>query len=247
LPAPEASFIISGLMDKSWIAANLEEVRARVESRCLANGVDPSGVKIVGITKTLTAETAMDGIKAGLTDLGENRVQEAAKKIPMVSPRPKWHLVGHLQKNKVKKAVEIFDIIESVDSLELAQLISMRAYETGKTMETYLQVNSSFETSKHGFDPGEIFDFADKINKLPGLIVSGLMTIGPLTDDLDLIKKAFAMTRDLFEKLNARMGGGFEVLSMGMSGDFEAAIGMGSTNVRVGSTIFGARDYGAAA
>ena len=228
-------------MDKSWIAANLEEVRARVESRCLANGVDPSGVKIIGVTKTLTAEMAMEGIKAGLTDLGENRVQEAAKKIPLVSPRPRWHLVGHLQKNKVKKAVEIFDIIESVDSLELAQLISMRACEMGKTMETHIQVNSSYETSKHGFDPGEIFDFADKINELPGLMISGLMTIGPLTEDLDLMKKAFAMTRDLFEKLKAKVGGGFEVLSMGMSADFELALDYGANALRIGTAIFGPR------
>ncbi len=228
-------------MDKSWIAANLEEVRARVESRCLANGVDPSGVKIIGVTKIISAEMASEGVKAGLTDLGENRVQEAAKKIPMVSPRPRWHLVGHLQKNKVKKAVEIFDIIESVDSFELAQLISMRAYETGKRMETYLQVNSSYETSKHGIDPGEIFDFADKINELPGLMVSGLMTIGPLTENLDLMKRAFAMTRDLFEKLKAKVGGGFEVLSMGMSGDFELALDYGANALRIGTAIFGPR------
>jgi pyridoxal phosphate enzyme (YggS family) len=228
-------------MDKSRIAANLAEVRARVERRCLANRVDPSTVKIVGVTKTLTAETAMEGIEAGLTDLGESRVQEAAEKISMVSPRPVWHLVGHLQKNKVKKAIEIFDIIQSVDSLELAQLISIRARDAGKTMETYLQVNSSFETSKHGIDPGEIFDFADKINKLPGLIVSGLMTIGPLTDDLDLIKKAFAMTRNLFDKIQARMGGGFEVLSMGMSGDFELALDYGANELRIGTAIFGPR------
>ncbi len=228
-------------MDKRRIAANLEEVKARVESRCLANGVDPSRVKIVGITKMFTAETAMEGIKAGLTDLGENRVQEAAKKIPLVIPRPRWHLVGHLQKNKVRKAVEVFDIIESVDSVELAQMISMRACEVGKKMETYLQVNSSYETSKHGIDPGEISDLADKINELPGLIVSGLMTIGPLTDDLDLIKKAFAMTKDLFDKLKARMGGGFEVLSMGMSGDFELALDYGASELRIGTAIFGPR------
>ncbi len=228
-------------MEKSWIAANLEDVETRVEGRCRANGVDPSGVKIVGVTKTLTAEMAMEGIKAGLTDLGENRVQEAARKIPMVTPRPRWHLVGHLQKNKVKKAVEIFDIIESVDSLELAQLISMRACEEGKKMETYLQVNSSYETSKYGIDPGEIYDFADKINELPGLMVSGLMTIGPLTEDPDLIKRAFAMTKNLFDELQMIMGGGFGVLSMGMSGDYELALDYGANALRIGTAIFGPR------
>jgi pyridoxal phosphate enzyme (YggS family) len=228
-------------MDKSRIAVNLAEVKARIKRRCLANGVDPSTVKIVGVTKTLTAEKAMEGIRAGLTDLGENRVQEAAAKMPMVSPRPVWHLVGHLQKNKVKKAVEIFDIIQSVDSLELAQLISMRACESEKTMETYIQVNSSYETSKHGIDPGEIFDFADKINKLPGLMVSGLMTIGPLTEDLDLIRNAFEMTKNLFDKLQAEMGAGFEALSMGMSGDFELALDYGANVLRIGTAIFGPR------
>jgi pyridoxal phosphate enzyme (YggS family) len=228
-------------MDASWIAANLKGVQARVESRCLAKGVDPSRVRIIGITKTIPVEMASEGVKAGLTDLGENRVQEATRKIPIVSPRPRWHLVGHLQKNKVKKAVEIFDVIESVDSLELAQLISMRACEMGKTIETHIQVNSSHETSKHGFDPAEILDSADKINELPRLMLSGLMTIGPLTDDLELLKKAFAMTRDLFEKLRAELGGGFKVLSMGMSGDFELALDYGANALRIGTAIFGPR------
>jgi pyridoxal phosphate enzyme (YggS family) len=228
-------------MDAGRIAANLKGVQARVESRCLANGVDPSGVRIIGITKTIPVEMASEGVKAGLTDLGENRVQEAAGKIPMVSPRPRWHLVGHLQKNKVRKAVEIFDVIESVDSLELARLISKRACEMGKTMEMHIQVNSSYESSKHGFDPAEIFDFADKINELPGLMLSGLMTIGPLTDDLEQLKKAFAMTRNLYDRLKTRLGSGFEVLSMGMSGDFELALDYGANALRIGTAIFGPR------
>lgn len=108
-------------------------------------------------------------------------------------------------------------------------------------METYLQVNSSCETSKYGIDPGEIYDFADKINELPGLIVSGLMTIGPLTEDPDLIKRAFAMTKNLFDKLQRIMGGGFGVLSMGMSGDYELALDYGANALRIGTAIFGPR------
>ena len=228
-------------MDDSLIAANLHEIRLKVERRCQASRADPSGIMILGVTKFIPAETAALAVRAGLTDLGENKVQEAAKKIPEVFPRPRWHLIGHLQTNKANKAVEIFDVIESVDSLRLAEMISRRALEIGKNMEIFLQVNSSGEQTKHGFEPVEILGYADKIKKLPGLDLAGLMTMGPLTGNPDLVKKSFEMTRDIFEKLVFAFGEGFRVLSMGMSGDYELALDYGANEIRIGTAIFGPR------
>ncbi|MEE9552744.1 MAG: YggS family pyridoxal phosphate-dependent enzyme [candidate division Zixibacteria bacterium] len=228
-------------MDESLIAENLGELRLRIENRCRSNRIEPSSVTILGVTKFIPAEAAAVAVKLGLADLGENRVQEAAIKIAKVTPRPRWHLIGHLQKNKVKKAVEIFDVIESVDSLELAESVSSRAEEMGKRMEIFLQVNSSGEPTKHGFDPGEIQGFADKINELRGLKLSGLMTMGPLTEDIDLIKKSFELTRSVFEKIGKSVGTGFSRLSMGMSGDYELAIDYGTNEIRIGTAIFGYR------
>jgi pyridoxal phosphate enzyme (YggS family) len=228
-------------MEDQRIASNLAEIQLKVDKRCQARGFDPSKVTIVGVTKFVSAEAASEAVKAGLKDLGENRVQEAADKIKAVSPRPRWHLIGHLQKNKVKKAVELFDVIESVDSVELAEMISRRALESGKIIEAFLQVNSSGETTKHGFDPGEILGSADKINELPGLSLAGLMTLGPLTVDIDLIKRSFELTAKIFGELRQRLGDSMGVLSMGMSGDFELALDYGANEIRIGTAIFGSR------
>ena len=219
----------------------MREVQAKVQKRCLANGVDPAGITVVGVTKEINAEMAVEAVKAGLTDLGENKVQEAVSKILKVAPRPRWHMIGHLQRNKVKKAVELFDVIQSVDSLELAQLISDKALDSGKSMEVLLQLNSSGEVSKHGFDPGEIRDAADKIKELPGLTLCGLMTIGPLTADIERIKKSFSLARDMYGKFRDMLGDEFRVLSMGMSGDYELALDYGANMLRIGTSIFGPR------
>lgn len=228
-------------MDEDLIRRNLEIVRSRVDDRCRANGTNPSGVTIVGVTKFVPAEIAGMAVKAGLNDLGENRVQEAAGKIKEVHPRPKWHLIGHLQKNKVKKAVEIFDVIESVDCLKLAELISEKALGSGRRMEIHIELNSSNEPTKHGFGPEDIAGFADKINELSGVRLTGLMTVGPLTDDENLIRGSFELTRRIFESLREAIGIGFRVLSMGMSGDYEIALDFGANELRIGTAIFGPR------
>jgi PLP dependent protein len=228
-------------MSANRIAQNIEMIRRRVQSRCLKNNVDASSITIVGISKTFPASAAESAVRAGLADLGENRVQEAAAKIPEVSPRPRWHLVGHLQKNKVKKAVELFDIVQSVDSLELAFLISEQAGMAGKIMEIYLQVNSSYEPQKSGFDPVEILKAAEKIAGLANIKITGLMTIGPMTDDTKEIARSFSLTGNLFGRVREIIGSGFERLSMGMSGDFELAIDHGANVLRIGTAIFGER------
>ena len=224
------------------IAQNIDFVRQQVADRCLKNGIDPAGITIVGISKTHPAEAASMAVKAGLIDLGENRVQEAAFKIPLVRPIPTWHLVGHLQKNKVKKAVELFDIVQSVDSLELAQILSIQAGKNEKEMVVYLQVNSSNEPQKNGFDPAELLRVTRDLLRLPNLKIAGLMTIGPLTEDTGKIEKSFAMTRSQFDKMRELVGAEFTKLSMGMSGDYELALDYGANVIRIGTAIFGARD-----
>jgi hypothetical protein len=204
-------------------------------------GIDPAAVAIVGVTKMFPPQVAVEAIKAGLKDLGENRVQEAAEKIPHVTPRPIWHLVGHLQKNKAKKAVELFDVIQSVDDIELARLISEQAGKVGKSQTIFLQVNSSYEPQKSGFDPAEIIDAAGIIKDLPNLSLEGLMTIGPLTDNREELAKSFGLTKAIFERIQTSLGPGFAQLSMGMSGDFEMALEYGANVLRIGTAIFGKR------
>lgn len=224
------------------IALNLEMVREKVKNRCLKNAIDPSRILIVGITKSHPAGLASEAVAAGLTDLGENKVQEASEKISQVEPRPRWHLVGHLQTNKVKKAVEIFDVIQSVDSLEVAEAISSVAGRTGKTMEIYLQVNSSGEHQKSGFQPGDVVEAAKNMVSLPNLNITGLMTIGPMTENVELIKKSFGLTQALFERIQSQIGENFNKLSMGMTGDYELALDYGANVLRIGTAIFGPRE-----
>lgn len=228
-------------MGTGQVTLNLEAVRDKIRVRCLKNGVDDRNITIVGVTKTFSPEAASEGVRAGLQDLGENRVQEAQYKIPLVIPRPRWHLIGHLQKNKVRRAVELFDVIQSVDSLELAELISRRAVETDKVLEVLLQVNTSYERQKSGFDPGEILETAYNLKSLPNLRITGLMAIGPLCDDVRLVEKSFSLTRIIFDKVRQSVGDGFDWLSMGMSGDFELALDYGANILRIGTAIFGAR------
>jgi pyridoxal phosphate enzyme (YggS family) len=228
-------------MEPGQVAKNLEVVRRKIERRCLKNGVDPAIITVVGITKTVSPKMASEAVRAGLKDIGENKVQEALAKIPLLEPRPIWHMVGHLQKNKARKAVELFDVIQSVDDIELAQMISEHAGKSGKKMTVFLQVNSSYEAQKSGFDPAEILDAVEHIRGLPNLNMTGLMTIGPLTSDIAAVKKSFSLTRNLFERMQEIVGAGFGRLSMGMSNDYELALDYGANVVRIGTAIFGAR------
>lgn len=223
------------------VAGNLEVLLARVNNRCQAIGRNSEQIRIVGVSKTIPAQTVSDAVSSGLGECGENRVQEGIEKIKSVSPRPIWHFIGHLQKNKARKATEYFDVIQSVDSFELAGIISDRARELEKRMEVYLQLNSTDESQKSGFYPAEIVDNADKINKLPGLVLGGLMTIGPFTEKTEEIKRSFSLAQELFDKIKKKIGGGFNWLSMGMSGDFEIALEYGANVLRIGTAIFGPR------
>ncbi len=217
------------------IAENLRLVRERIAAACERAGRSPDEVTVVGVSKTFPASLVVEAVQAGLQDVGENRVQEAAAKIPQVleaGVRPRWHLVGHLQTNKVKTALGLFDIIHSVDSLRLAESISCR---TDGPIPVLLEVNVAGEATKFGFRPEEVAGALERIAALPGLEVQGLMTVAPIVPDPELVRPVFRRLRQLRDAL------GLQHLSMGMTDDFEVAVEEGATIVRIGRAIFGPR------
>lgn len=221
-------------------------IRERISNAAKASARNVSEIKLMGVSKFHPFE-AMKEAAPFVDLLGENRVQEASEKrllwqeVPFDTP---WHLIGQLQKNKARRALETFDLIESVDNFELAAVLNRICAETDRNFPIYLEVNMSHEESKSGVDETDCPRLLDAIiEKCPQLCVEGLMTIAPITDDEISIRKAFSGLRELREKLCAQSGLKLPELSMGMSSDFEYAIAEGSTIVRVGTAIFGQRNY----
>lgn len=229
-------------MNPDVLAARVAEVRERIE-RAKERAGRGGGVTLVAVTKTHPAEVVRAAIAAGVTDVGENRVQELEQKVGEVGRGAvRWHLIGHLQRNKVAKALPLFDRVHSLDSLRLAQALSAAAVKAGATVRALVEVNSAGEESKDGLPAAEAVDAIGRMVELPGLELLGMMTMAPFTDDEAVIRRAFRATRELCERA-AREVAGFEgrELSMGMSNDFEIAVEEGATLVRVGSSIFGER------
>jgi len=226
---------------KEDIADNLMDLRGRIAEACEQYDRDIHDITVVAISKKHPTRLIRMAVSLGLLDIGESRVQEAENKILELGPIARWHMVGHLQTNKVRRAVELFDVIQSVDSLKLAQEINRRAEEIGRTVECFVEANCSGEASKSGAPPEQVIDLIRRINQMPGIHLTGLMTIGPLTDDEDRIREVFRTARDLFRQGRDLAGGDFENLSMGMSDDFPLAIAEGATMIRVGTSIFGGR------
>ena len=202
-------------------------------------------VAFVAVSKTRTVDEMKQAEEFPCIDyFGENRVQEAeSKRKDYGTSRIPWRLIGHLQANKARKAVELFDAIDSLDSIELAERVNRIAGEMGRVMPVLIEVNTSGEASKSGIEPENFSQLAEKVMTLQNLRLDGLMTVGPLTDSEREIRRAFAELRDLRENAKAITGLELPVLSMGMSGDFETAIQEGSTMVRIGTLLFGARVY----
>jgi len=216
------------------IRDNVAEVRARIDAACARSGRDAGEVTLVAVSKTFPASYVEEAIAAGITDVGENRVQEARDKKPSVASSARWHLIGHLQSNKAKDAVRLFDAIDSVDSLPLAEKLARAAEGAGKRQDVLLEVNIGREEQKSGALPEEVDALVAAIGGLPALHLRGLMSIPPVGTAEE--------TRRWFRELRAlRERHRLEQLSMGMSEDFETAIEEGSTMVRVGRAIFGAR------
>lgn len=221
---------------------NLKKIDNRIAIACKESNRRGNEVTLVAISKTRSAEIVLEARRSGLVHFGENRIQEALEKIPAVGEGPIWHMVGHLQTNKVRKAVKLFDIIESIDSLKLSKAISEECTKNNISMKVLLEVNSTGESSKYGLQPDEVLPIADEVNKMENLSLEGLMTVGPFTDDSEEIDRAFSLTKELFNKMQDKLGSRIKTLSMGMSADFERAIKYGSTEIRIGTAIFGARN-----
>ncbi|MFA5846552.1 MAG: YggS family pyridoxal phosphate-dependent enzyme [Thermodesulfovibrionales bacterium] len=224
---------------------NISSIYKRMSHAAMRAGRNPEDIKLIAVTKTVSIERVKQAVDAGLRIFGESRVQEAQKKVmstelKAMSESLSWHLIGHLQKNKAKAAVELFDLIHSVDSAELAEAINKYAEKLGKTQEILIQVKLSTEAAKHGILKDNLINLLNGIKKMKHLKVKGLMTIPPYFDEPGMARPYFKETRRLRDE--AEMNG-FKLpeLSMGMTNDFEVAIEEGTTMVRIGTAIFGDR------
>ena len=222
-----------GLPDN--IRANLESVKRRIAQACQRMGRASEEVTLVAVTKGVEPSIIAEAFNLGIRDFGENRIQEAEEKIRLLAdlqPHPVWHMVGHLQSNKAKSALALFDMIHSIDSIKLAELLSRH---TQKTTPVLLQANVSGEASKSGFSVAEIGQAVEAISCLPNIEVKGLMTIAPVVSHAEDVRPVFKKLRELRDSF------GLEHLSMGMTDDFEVAVEEGATMVRLGRAIFGER------
>ena len=223
------------------VAANLQSIRARIEAACARAGRDSASVTLVAVSKGHPPETVQAAAEAGQTLFGESKVQEAAIKISLCPGRLRWHMIGHLQSNKCRDAVRVFQMIESVDSLALAEEIAKCSDKQAKTMPILLEVNVAGESSKFGYPPAQLLAELAQINALRKIEIHGLMTIAPWTPEPEKVRPIFRQLRELKGKCEDILGAPLPHLSMGMSGDFEIAIEEGATLVRLGTALFGAR------
>ncbi len=203
----------------------------------------PPRITLLAAAKTRTVQEVKAVFDAGIRCFGHNYVQEAQAMIPAADFNAEWHMIGHLQRNKAGSAVDLFDMIESLDSSRLANELEKRCAERNKMMNVLIEINSGAEEDKTGVLPEDAFPLAEAISNLPHLRLAGLMTMGPLSGEAELARPYFRKTRELFEQLkgNAPQGGEMKVLSMGMSGSYQVAIEEGATMVRIGTLLFGPR------
>jgi pyridoxal phosphate enzyme (YggS family) len=225
------------------LATNIQSVQERMRAVCERAGRSPDSVSLVAIAKTHPAEAVQAAAACGLSLFGENKVQEAKAKIPLCSGKLRWHLVGHLQTNKARDAVELFAMIQSVDSLRLAEEINKRAEQAAKHMPILLEVNLAGEASKFGYGPERLLAELQDLNALPRLEIHGLMTVPPWSPVAENARPHFRRLRELKQRCEETLGAPLPHLSMGMTGDFEVAIEEGATIVRIGTAIFGERSY----
>ena len=222
----------------------IQNIKKRIEEAAGKCGRDPSTVSLVAVSKTIPVNRVREAIEAGVTVFGENYVQEAREKFNRLATFPvSWHFIGHLQSNKAKYAVRLFDVIHSVDTLKLARELNKQAQKNAKIQNILIQVNISKESSKSGADAENVLDLIDKVRHLENLSVKGLMTMPPFFNDPEKARPYFSALRNLRDRIRIKAPSeiALDELSMGMTGDFEAAIEEGATLVRIGTAIFGER------
>ncbi len=223
---------------------NYSHIRNSIDDRARAAGRSPEDIRIVAVSKTFPPDSVQAAIDQGIRLFGENKVQEAKGKIAALSGDFRFHLVGHLQSNKARDAVRLFDLIHSIDKVSTAHKVGEEATRINKTQKVLVQVNTSGEDTKSGIDPADALELCREIPTIAGIELVGLMTIGPLEGDEKAVRASFALLRTLRDDIVKRLGIGLDELSMGMSGDYLAAVDEGATLVRIGSAIFGRRSYG---
>jgi len=223
------------------VAQNLQRIEAQIASAAQRAGRAANEVLLLAVTKTVLPDLIEQALSLGIDTFGESKVQEAREKIPLISSRARWHMIGHLQTNKARDAVELFELIHSVDSVKLAAAISQWADRAGKTQRVLLEVNLSGERSKFGLRPEALDEALDQVRALPRLDVEGLMTVPPFTQETEKVRPWFRQLRELRDAAVRRHNLELPHLSMGMTGDFEIAIEEGATIIRLGTAIFGER------
>ena len=222
------------------VADNVRDVAERISRAAARAGRRVEDIKLVAITKTVDLDMIREAIEAGVRVFGENYLQEAREKIAAIGHGVEWHMTGHLQRNKARDAVNLFDMVQTIDSLELAQELDKRARSAGKIISGLIEMNIGGEGSKSGIGEDELIPLLDSIRVLNNLTIQGLMTIPPYFDDIEKVRPYFKRLRDLRDAANNE-GYSLKELSMGMSHDFEIAVEEGATMVRIGTAIFGER------
>jgi pyridoxal phosphate enzyme (YggS family) len=230
-------------MDKQYLNDNYSSLMEDIKDTCEKAGKDFNDITLIAVSKTFPAEDIVIVNKSGQIHFGENKVQELKSKFDILGTENiKWHLIGHLQTNKVKYIADFVYLIHSVDSLKLAEVIDEQAKKYNRTIDILVQVNTSNEDQKSGIEPEDVRNLCAEISKLENVCIKGLMTIGMFTDDVDVIRDNFKTLKSVYDELKSDYPS-FEYLSMGMTSDFKIAIEEGANMLRIGSAIFGYRNY----
>ena len=232
---------LGGYFQRVNIADNLQSIRQRIAAACARAGRAPATVTLLAVSKSHPPESISAAVAGGQLLFGENKIQEAKAKIPLCPGRARWQFIGHLQSNKVRDAVELFELIQGVDSLAIAREISKRAEAAAKLMPVLLEVNVAGEASKFGYPPAQLLAELKELNALPKIEIHGLMAIPPFSPVAEKARPYFQRLRELKTECEQILGAPLPQLSMGMSGDFEVAIEEGATLVRLGTALFGER------
>ncbi|HOE57129.1 MAG TPA: YggS family pyridoxal phosphate-dependent enzyme [Bacillota bacterium] len=227
------------------IRDNIMSILGNIKDVCMRTGRDPDSVTLIAVTKTIDPDRINYALECGIRNIGENKVQELTAKYASVEKNVKWHLIGHLQTNKVKYIIDKVGLVHSVDSINLAREIDKRAENAGLVKDILVQVNVAQEETKYGIEYEEIDSFVEQLSMLRNISVKGLMTIAPYYEDMEMVRPVFRMLKEKYDMLAGANIPNVEMrhLSMGMTNDYEAAIEEGSNMIRIGTGIFGARSY----
>jgi len=223
------------------LLGNINSVQPRIAAACARAQRDPNSVTLVAVTKGQPPEVVSEAARLGLTLFGENKVQEAKAKIPICPGRLRWHFIGHLQTNKCREAIELFEMVQSVDSLHVAEELNKRAEQAARTLPVLIEINIVGEASKFGYRLEKLRTELTHLNALPRLEIHGLMTVPPWSSEPENVRPVFSQLRELKQECEQILGAPMPHLSMGMTGDFEVAIEEGATMVRIGTALFGER------